>query len=117
VNVPPDLGQDWERLIPRIRSRVLQKLSARLGVDVAPLIDAEQVLDPRMIELKTSSHLGALYGYSSNTQMAAFMRHANFSNDLQGLYFVGGSVHPGGGIPLCLLSAKITAALIEEKEV
>ena len=116
VNVPPDLGQDWESLIPRIRSQVLQKLSARLGVDMEPLIDAEQVLDPRMIERKTSSHLGALYGYSSNTQMAAFMRHANFSRDLAGLYFVGGSVHPGGGIPLCLLSAKITAALIAEKK-
>ncbi len=112
VNVPPDLGQDWDAMIPRIRRQVLQKLSHRLGVDLEPLIEAEEVLDPRLIERKTSSHLGALYGYSSNTPMAAFMRHANFSRDLKGLYFVGGSVHPGGGIPLCLLSAQITDELI-----
>jgi phytoene dehydrogenase-like protein len=48
-----------------------------------------------------------LYGTSSNNQFAAFLRHANFSSKIKELYFVGGSVHPGGGIPLALLSAKI----------
>jgi phytoene dehydrogenase-like protein len=38
---------------------------------------------------------------------AAFLRHPNYKSNLKGLYFVGGSAHPGGGIPLCLLSAKI----------
>jgi phytoene dehydrogenase-like protein len=45
--------------------------------------------------------------------MAAFMRHANFSNRIKNLYFCGGSVHPGGGIPLCLLSAKIVEDVME----
>jgi phytoene dehydrogenase-like protein len=45
--------------------------------------------------------------------MAAFMRHPNFSNQIKGLYFVGGSVHPGGGIPLCLNSAKIMADIVQ----
>ncbi|MGI9541309.1 MAG: phytoene desaturase, partial [Flavobacteriaceae bacterium] len=49
---------------------------------------------------------------SSNNSMAAFLRHPNFSNRLKNLYFCGGSVHPGGGIPLCLLSAKIVDELI-----
>ena len=39
--------------------------------------------------------------------MAAFLRHPNFSSNIKNLYFCGGSVHPGGGIPLSLLSAKI----------
>ncbi|MFT5981073.1 MAG: diapolycopene oxygenase, partial [Flavobacteriales bacterium] len=47
-----------------------------------------------------------------NNRMAAFLRHPNFSQNLKGLYFCGGSVHPGGGIPLCLLSAKILDELI-----
>jgi phytoene desaturase len=115
VNVPADQGQDWDAMIPRIRSQVLRKVSKRLGVEIEPLIEAEDVLSPGLIDSRTSSHLGALYGYSSNTMMAAFLRHANFSRDLNGLYFVGGSVHPGGGIPLCLLSAKITDELIAEK--
>jgi phytoene desaturase len=112
VNVPCDTGQDWDALIPRIRTEVLDKLSRELGEDLRPLVACESVLDPREIDRRTASHRGALYGYSSNNQMAAFLRHANFSRDLRGLYFVGGSVHPGGGIPLCLLSAKITSELI-----
>ena len=71
---------------------------------------------PSDIERKTSSHLGALYGYSSNNRMAAFLRHPNFSRRLKGLHFVGGSVHPGGGIPLCLLSAKIMDATMQQEE-
>jgi len=46
--------------------------------------------------------------------MAAFLRHPNFSSGIKNLYFCGGSVHPGGGIPLCLLSAKIVDELIPE---
>jgi phytoene dehydrogenase-like protein len=53
-----------------------------------------------------------LYGNSSNTQMAAFLRHPNFSAKIKNLYCCGGSVHPGGGIPLCLLSAKIVADVL-----
>ena len=45
---------------------------------------------------------------------AAFLRHKNFSSSIKGLYFCGGSVHPGGGLPLCLNSAKITTEIINE---
>jgi phytoene dehydrogenase-like protein len=71
------------------------------------------VLSPETIESKTASYMGSLYGTSSNSKMAAFMRHPNFSNQIKGLYFVGGSVHPGGGIPLCLNSAKIMADIVQ----
>ena len=112
INAPCHQGQDWTEMIARIRQNTLDKLSRILGVDIAPLIACEELLEPREIERKTSSHLGALYGYSSNNMMAAFLRHPNFSSRTKGLYFVGGSVHPGGGIPLCLLSAKITSEMI-----
>ncbi|MBD0258981.1 MAG: phytoene desaturase, partial [Cytophagales bacterium] len=52
-------------------------------------------------------------GNASNNRYAAFLRHSNKSNRLKGLYFVGGSVHPGGGIPLSLLSAKIAVGMVE----
>ncbi|TGE26662.1 1-hydroxycarotenoid 3,4-desaturase CrtD [Hymenobacter metallicola] len=112
VNVPHNQGQDWDALIQKTRRAVLAKVSQTLGVAVEPLIRAEQVWDPRGIEQRTSSFGGALYGSSSNNPLAAFLRHPNFSGKLEGLYFCGGSVHPGGGIPLCLLSAKIVAGLI-----
>ncbi|HEX8348324.1 MAG TPA: FAD-dependent oxidoreductase, partial [Hymenobacter sp.] len=112
VNVPHHQGQDWDALIAQTRQAVLAKVSQNLGLAVEPLIRAEQVWDPRGIEQRTSSFGGALYGSSSNNSLAAFLRHPNFSRKLQGLYFCGGSVHPGGGIPLCLLSAKIVADLV-----
>lgn len=112
VNVPHHQGQDWAPLVARTRQAVLAKVSQALGVAIEPLIRAEQVWEPRGIEQRTSSFGGALYGSSSNNPLAAFLRHPNFSRQLPGLYFCGGSVHPGGGIPLCLLSAKIVSDLI-----
>jgi phytoene desaturase len=111
VNVPYNAGQDWDTIIVETRKRVLEKVSHNLGTDIEALLENESVLEPRSIEHKNSSHLGALYGTSSNNPFAAFLRHPNFSKQVQGLYFCGGSVHPGGGIPLALLSAKIVAEL------
>ena len=107
INVPNDEGQDWEALKATARKNILAKASRILGRDIESLIVCEEVLEPKTIQSKTQSHLGALYGTSSNDRMAAFLRHPNFSTDINNLYFCGGSVHPGGGIPLSLLSAKI----------
>ena len=114
VNVPHDQGQDWDALTAQTRAAVLAKLSRTLGRDLAPLIKAEKTWTPPGIAQDTSSYGGALYGSSSNNALAAFLRHPNFAGRLPGLYFCGGSVHPGGGIPLCLLSAKIVSSLINE---
>ncbi len=112
INVPANSGQDWEFLIKEARTNILKKLSRILKQDVEELIDFERILDPRSIQANTQSHQGALYGSSSNNKFAAFLRHPNFTNAIQNLYFCGGSVHPGGGIPLCLLSGKIVSDLV-----
>jgi len=109
INTPVGTSIEWEREIPVLRKYVLTKIERVLGEKIAPFIAAEEVLSPPLIEEKTQSYLGALYGASSNNQMAAFLRHPNFSGQFKNLYFCGGSVHPGGGIPLCLLSAKIVS--------
>jgi phytoene desaturase len=112
INVPANNGQDWDRLIADARHGIQQKLSKILGEDISKLITCESILDPRSIQSKTSSYKGSIYGTSSNSQFAAFLRHANKSSKISSLYFCGGSVHPGGGIPLCLLSAKIVGEVI-----
>jgi phytoene dehydrogenase-like protein len=112
INTPADHGQDWDIMVNKLREVVISRLSKELGTPIEPLIACEEVLTPPLIQEKTQSHLGALYGASSNSSMAAFLRHPNFSNRIKNLYFCGGSVHPGGGIPLCLLSAKIVDELI-----
>jgi phytoene dehydrogenase-like protein len=114
VNVPGNKGQDWDALIPVIRERVIAKLSRLLNEDIASLIEAESVLDPRGIEARTQSYQGSLYGAASNDKFAAFLRHPNFTRRIRNLYFCGGSVHPGGGIPLCLMSGKIAAEIIQK---
>lgn len=113
INVPNNNGQNWDQLIPEARTYMIKKINEMLKTDIEPLIEVEEYLDPRRIELKTSSSQGALYGNSSNNLFAAFLRHANKSKRVKGLYFCGGSVHPGGGIPLSLSSAKIVAQYFE----
>jgi phytoene desaturase len=112
VNVPSNSGQNWDEIRNRTRQNVIIKLNRILSSDIESLIEVEEYLDPIRIEERTSSFAGALYGASSNNRMAAFFRHPNFSK-IKGLFFVGGSVHPGGGIPLCLLSAKIATKFVK----
>jgi len=112
VNAPANKGQNWEELKKVLRENILLKLSRMLGEDIGAQIETEHTLDPIMIEQQTASYMGSLYGTSSNSKFAAFLRHANFTSSIKGLYFCGGSVHPGGGIPLCLKSAKIVSDLI-----
>ena len=107
INVPENLGQDWDVLIGEARKNILDKLYRMLGTRIESLILKEFVADPRSIEIDHQAHRGSLYGSSSNSRTAAFTRHPNYMGRFKGLYFVGGTVHPGGGIPLCLASAKI----------
>jgi phytoene desaturase len=115
INVPGNTGQNWDELIEETRKNIIKKLNRLLDTDLNKLIEYEFVLDPRGIEKKTQSYQGSLYGAASNSKFAAFLRHPNFSSSISHLYFCGGSVHPGGGIPLCLWSGKIVADLIEKE--
>ena len=62
------------------------------------------------------SNKGSIYGISSNSRLAAYYRQPNKSQDYKGLYFAGGSAHPGGGMPLVALSGMIASDLIEKHE-
>ena len=99
--------------IAKVKESILAKLEKILSKNIRQNIVVEDVLTPGLIESRTSSYLGALYGTASNQKFSAFFRTPNFSSQIKGLYFCGGSVHPGGGIPLCLLSAKIVDSLIK----
>lgn len=107
VNAPADSGQDWPELIARTRRNVIRKIDATLHTRIEDYIVHEHVCSPPVIEQQTMSASGALYGTASNSPLAAFLRHPNSLSALRNLYFVGGSVHPGGGISLCMASAKI----------
>jgi phytoene desaturase len=112
VNAPYNSGQYNSEETGRIRAAVLNKISSVCGISVSDKIIYERLTTPADIENKTSSAYGSIYGLSSNSRFTAFMRPKNRS-DINGLYFCGGSAHPGGGIPLVLSSGKITAELIK----
>ncbi|MCG5433309.1 phytoene desaturase family protein [Mycobacterium sp. MYCO198283] len=115
VNAPvhdPRRGVDWDApgLAERYTRRVLDVLAAR-GVDIADRIRFVETLTPADLQRRTGAPGGAIYGTASHGPRAALRRPANRS-PVPGLYLVGGSAHPGGGIPLVLMSAEIVAGLI-----
>ena len=112
INSPFNSGQNWEKIKKNLRNNIIKKINSTLNVDIENNIIGEKILTPVDIETETLSKFGSLYGSSSNSLQSAFIRHPNFSKNINNLYFCGGSVHPGGGIPLCLNSAKIVSDLI-----
>ncbi|RRO18846.1 1-hydroxycarotenoid 3,4-desaturase CrtD [Flavobacteriaceae bacterium 14752] len=111
VNAPTNEGQNWQEQTTYIREKIINKINRCLNTQIEQHIEVEKVITPKDIEKETASFQGSLYGTSSNNKYAAFLRHSNFSKYYKNLYFCGGSVHPGGGIPLCLNSAKIVSQL------
>lgn len=112
VNAPA-LGSnwDWQQQRQTYRDLVLNRLAA-MGVDVRQKIKVERVFTPHDIERMTGARRGALYGTSSNNRWAAFRRPHNRAPDVQGLYFAGGTTHPGGGVPMVTLSGGVAARLL-----
>ena len=114
INSPINVGQNWDAEIQKLRKHILHKLSNAFGEEIESLIEVEEIIEPRKIEAIYSGKQGSIYGNSSNSSFSAFYRHPNFSKKLKGLYFTGVTVHPGGGIPLALNSAKIVERCIVE---
>ncbi len=103
---------DWDApgLADRYADRVLDVLATR-GTDLRDRVLWRRVQSPADLERSTRAPGGAIYGPSSNGARAAFRRPANAS-PVPGLYLVGGSAHPGGGLPLVGLGAEIVADLV-----
>jgi phytoene desaturase len=103
---------DWDApgMAAGYAEHLLDRLAAR-GFDVRPRVLVRRTLTPADLERRTRAVGGAIYGTSSNGPRAAFLRPAN-RGPVEGLFLVGGSSHPGGGLPLVQLSARIVAELI-----
>jgi phytoene desaturase len=109
---PAGGGVDWDApgLAASYADGVLDLMAER-GLDVRDRVRHRTVLTPADLERRTRAPGGAIYGTSSNGARAAFLRAANRS-PVPGLFLVGGSAHPGGGLPLVLMSAEIVAGLV-----
>ena len=112
VNAPRHGPVDWRApgLADRYAELLLDRLAER-GLPVRDRVLWSHVLTPADLESRTGAVGGAIYGTSSNGVAAAFLRPANRS-PVRGLFLVGGSSHPGGGLPLVTLSARIVSDLV-----
>lgn len=113
ANAPPLTqvpGEQQEEEALAYAEHLLQRLAER-GFDLRSKIRYQKVITPRDLQRLTGAWRGALYGISFNNRFTPFLRHGNRS-PVRGLYFAGGSVHPGGGLPLATLSGIQAARLV-----
>jgi phytoene desaturase len=107
VNAPADAGS-----MTGYEDVVFDRL-ATCGVHLGDRLVVSETMSPADIERRYRSPHGSIYGTSSNGRRSAFARPAN-RGPVRGLYVVGGSSHPGGGLPLVAISARIVSDLVEE---
>lgn len=112
INAPWDNGQDWEKIVKDLKRTVIRKVINRCGIDITERIVEEKVITPKYIYDWTFSNKGSIYGVSSNSKYSAFFRQRARSKEFKNLYFCGGSAHPGGGMPLAVLSGMQAAEKI-----
>ena len=113
VNAPyTSAATDWKIEAGNYRNLIVNKLE-KLGLtDLEASIEYEKIITPEDFESKYRTNRGSIYGVSSNGIFSAFLRVPNQSKKVENLYFVGGATHPGGGMPLVLLSGKMACELI-----
>lgn len=116
VNVPAaDNRFDWARRSDEYAGLVLERLAER-GFEVRDRLRVRKVIAPPDLERMSGARRGALYGVSFNGLLAAFKRPGNRCPEVDGLYFVGGTTHPGGGVPLVILSGRLVAGMVSGVE-
>lgn len=105
-------GIDWNApgLADSYADAILRTLADR-GTDIRERILWREISTPADLERTVRAPGGSIYGSSSNGARAAFSRPANAS-PIPGLYLVGGSSHPGGGLPLVGMGAEIVSDLV-----
>jgi phytoene desaturase len=115
---PPPLSENFvwtEENTARYRERILTLLETRCGLKgLRDRIVCEQLWTPETFASRYGAWKGSLYGLSANDWRSAFLRPPNRAKEAQGLYFVGGGTHPGGGLPLVTLGGKIVVEAVRE---
>ena len=113
VNAPrheSELGWDWKHGGKEYAQKIISKMDD-LGLNVTNRLDLMKYRTPADLENYAMAPGGSIYGTSSNSPVSAFLRARNRSK-VKGLFCVGGSAHPGGGLPLVGISAEIVAKAI-----
>ncbi len=107
---------NWPELHEAYGARIVERLERCFGFDgLAANIRVQRFFTPADFETRYLAQGGALYGFASHGALSAFRRPPQQPRELENFYFVGGSTHPGGGLPLVCLSGKMVAERILRK--
>jgi phytoene desaturase len=113
VNAPATSERtNWQKESAAYHDLIVRKLEDFGLEDLSGAIHYEHIITPEDFRAQYNAYRGAIYGVSSNKWTSAFRRAPNKARDIECLYFAGGATHPGGGIPLVLLSGKMAAELL-----
>ncbi|KIL47966.1 phytoene desaturase family protein [Jeotgalibacillus campisalis] len=102
VNAPA-VKMKSEKEVSQFKEMIYSRLEEE-GIPIRKEIEVEKVYTPDTIAHLFHAYKGALYGVSSHKKKDAFLRPRNASKDINGLFYVGGTTHPGGGSPMVTLS-------------
>ncbi|MFB9253375.1 phytoene desaturase family protein [Sphaerisporangium melleum] len=112
VNVPAGDPGRWPMSPQAYGAHVLERLAAR-GHDLSGRLRFVETFTPADISDRYGAGGGAIYGSAYEGSLAPFRRPGN-RGPRRGLYLVGGSVHPGGGLPMVTMGGRIVAGLVNE---
>ncbi len=105
--------QDWDAMVNRAREAVFARLEKEMGItDLKEHIKFEIINTPKTWKEKFNLVKGAAFGLSHNFWQVGFLRPHNRHAKYKNLYFAGASTHPGTGLPIVLLSARLTSERI-----
>ena len=105
--------QNWDALRVSARTAVMRRLAASVGMaDLEQHLKFEVSYTPRDWSRLYNLAKGAAFGLSHNFQQVGYLRPHNRHRRYGNLYFVGSSTHPGTGLPMVLLSARLTTERI-----
>jgi phytoene desaturase len=109
--------QDWDALVDRARETVFKRLATEMGVhDLKEHIKFEIVYQPKTWKDRFNLVNGSAFGLSHNFWQVGYLRPQNRHKTYRNLYFAGASTHPGTGLPIVLLSARLTTErILKEK--
>lgn len=105
-----------EREYQELKESVLVKLEKMGLKDLRRHIVTEDMWTPHDIEDMYLSDRGAIYGTLSDRKSNNGFKHRKHSEHFDNLYFVGGTVNPGGGMPMVTLSGQQVGRIIKEQE-
>lgn len=105
---------DWEREQPRYREIVLKKLRSMGLQDIESRIEYERILTPKDWDTGFEVARGSVFGLAHSWSQMLHLRPRNRFDELDSVYLVGGSTHPGSGLPVIFESARISARLLLE---